>query len=239
MNSIIIFADGASLGNPGKGGWGAVILSNNQVTELGGEKNDVTNNMMELTAVIEALSFLKNENNPIAISTDSAYVVNGAEKWIIRWRKEGWKTKTKKPISNLSLWKKLGDLSFGKRIMWKHVSGHSGLAGNERVDTIASLYAEGKSPTLYTGHLTSYKINLLDERYESEKKTKREGQKSRSGKPAYSYASFVDGIIRIHKTWKECEAVVKGKNAKFRKTLDREDEQTLIQSWKENGGRII
>ena len=237
MNSIIVFADGASLGNPGKGGWGAIILSHNQVTELGGRKDDATNNMMELTAAIEAFSFLKDEKDPITISTDSAYVVNGAEKWILRWREEGWKTKAKKPIRNFSLWKKLDDLSFGKKIIWRHVSGHSGMSGNERVDTIASAFAKGNSPILYKGSLSAYKINLLDERYDKDKKTKR--QASRSGKLAYSYASFVDGVIRVHKTWRECEAIVKGKNAKFRKTLDREDEQKLIQSWKENGGRTI
>ncbi|MEK7179992.1 MAG: RNase H family protein [Patescibacteria group bacterium] len=237
MNSIIVFADGASLGNPGKGGWGAVVLSDNYVTELGGRKDDATNNMMELTAAIEVLSFLKNEKNLVTISTDSAYVVNGAEKWILRWREEGWKTKAKKPIRNFSLWKKLDELSFGKKIIWKRVAGHSGLAGNERVDAIASAFAAGKDEILYTGTLTSYKINLLDERYDSDKKTKKENK--RNNKPAYSYASFVGGKIFIHKTWKECEAVVKGKNAKFRKTLNREDEQKLIQSWKKNAGRII
>ncbi len=145
----------------------------------------------------------------------------------------------KKEVKNLSLWQTLSELVSQKEITWQLVSGHSGHPGNERADAIASSFAEGRPLKLYNGHFSKYGINLLSDAYDSEKKEIRDERKSRKNIKAYSYVSFVDGVIRIHATWKECEATVKGRNAKFRKTLDRGDEQKLIQSWKENGGRII
>ncbi len=98
QSKTLLFSDGASLGNPGRGGWGAVILQGDIVTEIGGREDNATNNAMELTATIQAISSLKDIKNSITISTDSAYVVNGVQEWLPSWIARGWKTKDKKEV---------------------------------------------------------------------------------------------------------------------------------------------
>ena len=205
---------------------------------MGGGQKNVTNNAMELEAVVRGLSAVKNDM-PVTLFTDSAYVVNGAQKWLTDWQARGWKTKAKKEVANLSLWQDLSGLISGKQIRWKHISGHSGLPGNERVDTIAASFSTGTSVKLYAGPLSKYGIDILNTDYNEGKKERREESKSRKNVKAYSYVSLLDGVIRIHKTWNECEKVVKGKNARFRKTSDDLDEAVLIKEYEGLGGRII
>lgn len=232
MHEITIFSDGSSLGNPGPGGWGAIvhIHKGNLIAELGGHDPKTTNNRMEMTAAIEALMFVnskKLEEPSITIRTDSQYLINGITKWVYGWQANGWMTKTKVPVLNKDLWQKLVDVTGGKEIEWHYVEGHAGIAGNERVDEIATSFAAGAATPLFTGVLADYPIEIknLAPAYAGAAK-----QKSSSAK-AYSYLSMVDGKIETHKTWAECENRVKGKKARFKKTFSKLEEENLIKEW--------
>ena len=141
MNSeskISIYTDGACRGNPGKGGWGALLEYNGKIKEINGYSEKTTNNIMELTAVIESLKILKRSCD-IIITTDSQYVKNGITKWIHNWKKNGWKTANKKPVKNKDLWMLLDKAIIGHRIEWAWIKGHSGHPQNERADELANL----------------------------------------------------------------------------------------------------
>ena len=135
--SIKIFTDGACRGNPGPGGWGALIIENKEEHSLwGGEKN-TTNNKMEMTAAIKALEYFTNSSN-IQLTTDSNYVKDGIESWIEGWKRNGWKTTSKKPVKNKELWVRLDDLNNFHNISWNWVKGHSGHRENEIADLLAN-----------------------------------------------------------------------------------------------------
>lgn len=133
---IEIHTDGACSGNPGVGGWGAVLRLGATEKELFGGEAATTNNRMELTAVIEALRALK---RPVAarVFTDSQYVQKGIAEWIHGWKKRGWQTADKQPVKNLDLWRELDRLAAQHRLEWHWVKGHAGNAGNERADALA------------------------------------------------------------------------------------------------------
>ena len=136
-NLVQIFTDGACKGNPGPGGWGAIMKYGDHVKELNGYSAETTNNIMELTAVIEALKSL---TRPCAIilTTDSNYVKNGITEWIHNWKKKGWKTANKKPVKNKECWLQLDVEVQRHQIEWKWVKGHSGHPENERADELAN-----------------------------------------------------------------------------------------------------
>ena len=138
MKIIRIYTDGACRGNPGPGGWGALILKDNEEIKLNGGQNDTTNNQMELTAVIKALDFFS-ESTEIEIFTDSKYVMDGITEYIKKWKVNGWKTASKKPVKNSDLWKQLDDLSTHHSIKWNWVKGHSGHRENDIADELANL----------------------------------------------------------------------------------------------------
>ena len=138
MKIIKIYTDGACRGNPGPGGWGALILKDNEEIKLNGGQNDTTNNQMELTAVIKALDFFS-ESKEIEIFTDSKYVMDGITEYIKKWKVNGWKTTSKKPVKNTDLWKQLDDLSAQHSIRWNWVKGHSGHRENDIADELANL----------------------------------------------------------------------------------------------------
>ena len=149
IDSIAIEAatDGACSGNPGPGGWGGLIIfDDNSELEIGGSEQNTTNNRMELTAAIKTLEKLKTyklkEN--FKLRTDSKYVIEGYTKWIINWKKNGWKTSSGKPVQNLDLWQKIDQLRINGLIM-EYVKGHSGDKQNDRVDKIATNYSKGIS----------------------------------------------------------------------------------------------
>ena len=135
--NIDIYTDGACSGNPGKGGWGVYLKIDNEEIQLSGAKDNTTNNRMELTAVIEALKYLKCKSN-INLFTDSKYVMQGIEEWIHNWKKNDWKTSKKEPVKNKELWIELDKLVSLHNIQWKWVKGHSGDYGNERADYLAT-----------------------------------------------------------------------------------------------------
>ena len=133
---VKIYSDGACSGNPGPGGWGAVLLFNGHKKEIKGAKKDTTNNQMELQAVIEALKTIKRQCK-IEVYTDSVYVKDGITKWIFNWKKNGWKSANKKPVKNASFWQELDKLVQGHEIKWIWVKGHSGDKYNELADSLA------------------------------------------------------------------------------------------------------
>ena len=136
-NIVYIFTDGACKGNPGPGGWGAILRYSNTEKELKGYSPNTTNNIMELTAVIEALKVLSRPCQ-IVITTDSNYVKDGITKWIHNWKLKGWKTAARKPVKNKELWIILDELTQKHEITWKWVKGHSGHPENERADELAN-----------------------------------------------------------------------------------------------------
>ena len=136
-NTVHIFTDGACRGNPGPGGWGAILKYNNQQKEINGFSVNTTNNIMELTAVIKALESL-NRKCEIQITTDSTYVKNGITTWINNWKKNNWKTANKKPVKNKELWLTLDKLVIEHTIEWHWVRGHTGHPDNERADQLAN-----------------------------------------------------------------------------------------------------
>ena len=141
MNKIIIYTDGACKGNPGPGGWGAILRSDGHVEkELFGGELLTTNNRMEMTAVIEALSALKRPCD-VALYIDSKYVLQGMTEWLPGWKAKGWKTAAKQPVKNVDLWQKLDALvnTGGHTIEWCWVKGHAGDPGNERADALANM----------------------------------------------------------------------------------------------------
>ena len=137
-NILKIYTDGACRGNPGIGGWGAILQYDNSIKEINGFSKQTTNNIMELTAVIKSLKQLNRACN-IIITTDSIYVKNGITEWVHNWKKNGWKTANKKPVKNKNLWLELDDLVTKHKIQWEWIKGHSGHPENERADTLANL----------------------------------------------------------------------------------------------------
>ncbi len=137
MSLVEIYTDGACRGNPGPGGWGALLTAGEHVKELSGAEPLTTNNRMELTAVIRALEALKRPSE-LRIFTDSEYVRRGITEWLRSWKSRGWKTADRKPVKNQDLWQRLDALVTRHRIEWHWVRGHSGIPGNERVDQLAN-----------------------------------------------------------------------------------------------------
>jgi len=133
---IEIYTDGACSGNPGPGGWGALILDGGDEREICGGEAQTTNNRMEMLAAIEALRAVP-DNKPVRLYTDSQYLKNGITQWIAGWKRNGWRTSAKKPVKNKDLWEALDTLVAGRTIDWRWVKGHAGDAGNERADELA------------------------------------------------------------------------------------------------------
>ena len=137
MKTIDIFTDGACKGNPGPGGWGAILRMGNHEKELSGGEADTTNNRMEMTAVIRALKAL-NEPCAVTIHTDSRYVIDGMTKWIEGWKRKGWLNASKQPVRNQDLWHDLIEAVLHHQIEWQWIKGHDGHPENERADQLAS-----------------------------------------------------------------------------------------------------
>ncbi len=222
----IIFTDGSSRGNPGPGGWGAIILNDEKAIELGGREEETTNNRMEMTAVISALNSV-DSNEEITLYTDSAYVLNGATRWVKGWEKNNWKTSTKDDVLNKDLWQKLVDVTVHKNINWQLIKGHSGTAGNERCDVIATSFADSAPVVLYNGSRERYGVDIII-------KSLPAGEAGKSKSKAYSYVSMVDGVVQTHKTWDECKARVNGvSGARFKKSVSPADEEEIIKEFVE------
>lgn len=244
---VLAFTDGAAKGNPGPGGWGAVLLVGGAaVRELGGSGGHTTNNRMEMTAAAAALEWLAASGGPadadpvhITIVTDSTYVLKGVTEWLRNWKRRGWKTADGGEVANRDLWMRLdAAVAACPRVRWRHIPGHAGFPGNERADEIASEFALAHVPPLYAGPYEGYGRDLEDlpEAGAPIRSVAKRGAKPGSKSGAHSYVSVVDGVVATHKTWSDCERRVKGRSgARFRKTASAADEKTLIAEW---GGRL-
>lgn len=239
MKEVIIFTDGASRGNPGPGGWGAVAVYPDahdvlHVDELGGREDLTTNNRMEMKAALEALThfdgFYENLSEiSFMIYTDSAYLLNGATKWVHGWSKNNWMT-GKEEVKNRDIWEAIISAMRGKHISWKLLPGHSGVPGNERCDEISTQCADNKNPELYKGTLAAYSVHDILTTTVAPGVQKK--KKSSSSEKAYSYVSMVDGKVETHATWAECEKRVKGASkARFKKSFSKEDEAKIISEF--------
>jgi ribonuclease HI len=233
--TLVVFTDGAAKGNPGPGGWGVVIATRDgRVRELGGGAPHTTNNQMELSAVIAALRALRGAAEPIALHTDSTYVIRGITEWIRNWRRRGWRTAEGQPVLNRELWEELAALveeRGRKGIGWHYVRGHTAIPGNERADEIAVSFAAGQPIDLYDGALVHYPIAIHDLPDDTSLPARKP-----AGAPAkqtpYSYLSLVDGEPMRHTTWADCERRVKGvSGARFKKAMSAGDEATILAGW--------
>lgn len=231
MQNTIIFTDGASSGNPGPGGWGAIVSFEDTVVELGGFEAKTTNNRTELTAVYEALLFVVEQNKntiPVTLYTDSSYVANGATSWIHGWKKRGWTNQAGVEVANVDIWKKLADVLPQINLNIINVSGHSGIPGNERADEIATSFIKDQKQFLYNGSKLEYTIDLENTSVDEGLKKVKDRKKAK----AYSYVSLVDDNFQIHKTWDDCKNRVQGeKGAKYKKTISKQDEEDIKKSW--------
>ncbi len=233
---IIIYTDGSCRGNPGPGGWGALVATPDHVTELGGREAHTTNNRMELVAAIRALGFVRDLGDAFQIDMrpDSKYTINGITSWVFGWQKNGWRNNQKEPVLNRELWEELvrvvSDLEMsGSKISWTYARGHAGIPGNERADEIATTYADGNTPELFNAARATYPVSLELTTPNLPPHAKKKTPKSAK---AYSYLSLVGGVLTKHATWAECERVVKGApGAKFKKTHSADDEKAVIASW--------
>ncbi len=137
MHRVEIYTDGACRGNPGPGGWGALLRSGEHERELWGGEPETTNNRMELTAAIRALECL-NQACEVDLTTDSQYVRKGVTEWMHNWKRNGWRTSARKPVKNADLWQRLDELATWHTVRWHWVRGHAGHAENERADALAN-----------------------------------------------------------------------------------------------------
>jgi ribonuclease HI len=237
---IVVFCDGAAKGNPGPGGWAVVVATpDGDVFELGGSAAHTTNNKMELTAAIQALTAIGDDRRAADVHTDSTYVIKGIREWIWGWRRRGWKTAEGTDVLNRDLWIELDRLATARGkdgVAWHYVRGHAGIPGNERVDAIADSLARGVPVGLYRGPLAAYGVAIFDIPDDTAVPSRPRGSGGgRSSSAAYSYLSLVDGTPMRHATWAECERRVKGRSgARFKKATSAADESAILRSWHVN-----
>lgn len=230
---IVIHTDGACSGNPGPGGWGAIVaFPEGAVRELGNGVFGTTNNKMELEAVISALYFIRDRGEDVAVFTDSTYVIRGITQWIWGWLKRGWLNSQGDPVANVEQWKELQRIvqdRGAKSISWHYTRGHVGTPGNERCDTIAVAFSKNQHCTLYDGPLLKYEHNPYDV---PEDTSLPEIKAPKEKVAAHSYLSVVGGQPMRHSNWPDCERRVKGvSGAKFKKSTSPENEEEILMSW--------
>ena len=203
MSHIDIITDGACSGNPGRGGWAAIVVNGSHVSEFGGRVDATTNNRMELHAAIVGLQQAGTAEH-ITVYTDSQYLINGITRWINGWQKNGWRTRNDTAVENQDLWQQLATLN-GPHVSWQHVKGHSGHTLNERANTIAQQHAGSQARSS-------------------------DAAPAAAGYPVY--LSLVAGQLQYHRTWPACQAVVNGvSGAKFKKARSAQEVAAILAQW--------
>jgi ribonuclease HI len=205
------------------------------VTELGGGSAHTTNNKMELSGAIAALEAVAADPGPVAIYTDSTYVIQGVTQWVWGWRKRNWKTAQGGDVLNRELWERLTALASARgarNLEWRWVRGHVGTPGNERVDEIATAFAMQQPVTLYRGPMAGYTLDILQVPDDTAMPKRSPASDSRPKTAAHSYLSVVDGVAMRHSTWAECESRVKGRSgARYKKAASAADEAAILREW--------
>lgn len=241
LDFVAIYTDGACSGNPGPGGWAAVLVTPEaKIIELGGGEKPTTNNRMEVRAALEGLKRARLWKEPVKIYTDSTYLIRGITQWIWGWRRKGWVTADGKDVLNRDLFEELArvlaERGAESPVEWQYVRGHTGNPGNERCDEIAVAFSQGRYESLYSGPLKGYGIAVLDF---PEAGPLPEMRPKEEKKVAYSYLSMVDGVPMRHKDWPSCERRVKGRSgAKFKKAMSAAEESAILGDWGVSPGRL-
>lgn len=224
----VAHTDGSCLGTPGPGGWGVHIeFPDGRVVEMGGGEDSTTNNRMELRAAIEAARAMA--DLPVGtIITDSQYVKRGITEWMSGWKRKGWITSTGAPVVNRDLWEEL-DREAGPHIRWEWTRGHSGDLGNERCDEIAGWFSKSvaalRRPARAAGNRPQPRVSPLGLAANSRPSGSR-------NPPGTFYVSVVDGIVKRHATWGECEARVHGVGgARYKKVRGPSEERDVLKRW--------
>ena len=234
---LMAYTDGACKGNPGPGGWGAVLCwDRKSVVEMGGSCASTTNNQMELTAIAEVLAVaVARQPAEVEIFTDSRYAIDGATKWLSGWIRSGWVTSSGSQVLNQFQWQRISEFMANLKaqraaVKWNHIPAHSGYAGNEQADSIASRMATGTNVELYDGSLADYPRNLFD--FAAGQKSTATRPRSSSKGSAVYYLSFVDGVLRKHQTWDSCKGSVLGKKgALYKKVRGDGEALEIIAKW--------
>ena len=227
QSDLIIYTDGGCIGNPGPGGWAAVLVRNGQVEELGGAEADTTNNRMEMQAAIEGLR-RAHVGERARVVTDSRYLQDGITRWIHGWKRRGWKKADGNPVLNRDLWQELDTLVQGPAtaVCWEHVRGHQGHPFNERCDVIANGFARGTPPELRRG----------DGAWIGGPANPAAPAALKLGVPIGMrlpfYLSYRDGELRLHADWVDCEAWVKGaRGVRYKKVRSEAELGGTLASW--------
>jgi ribonuclease HI len=237
---IIIYCDGACSGNPGPGGWGSVtIFPENRLLEAGGGDPSTTNNRMEMTAAIAALSAVADRPEPVTLYTDSALLINGVTGWLHGWKRKGWVTAAGQPVANRDLWERLDALGSARRgrLAWRHVRGHAGHDVNERCDVIAVAFSKRQRIALYDGPAVGCGYSLLPPETSAaasspKKKAAPASAHPRKAKGPAVYLSLVGGELRRHAAWDSCRLRVHGvAGARFKKVTSPEEEAEQLRAW--------
>jgi ribonuclease HI len=188
------------------------------VKEIGGPIYDGTNNEAELTAATNVLQFAQTNNvESVTMYTDSSYLIDGATGWMYGWQKNGWKTQSGDSVKNQDLWKQIIDLQGDTSVTYTKVSGHAGVPANERADDIATDFAERSDPDLYAGTADGYTVSLQPQTYEIP--------------DGPVYLSCVDGVVKQHASWAECQKRVDGQDAQYRKVQTKQQKQEVLGEW--------
>lgn len=212
------------------------------VKELGESRSETTNNRMELLGALKglqslAISSVSGEPLKVWMLTDSTYVIRGITEWIFGWMKRGWRNSQNEPVKNQDLWQALfeevrsKEKSHTLKLEWKYLRGHSGTPGNERCDEIAVAMSKGKWIDLYQGSVLQYPVAIYDLPEDLSLPKAQIKNKAQPSEPV-GYLSFVNGQLRRHRTWKECESAVKGRpGARFKKALSEQHVDEILQQW--------
>lgn len=245
---FLIYTDGACSGNPGPGGFGAIISDFHKVIELGQAFPSTTNNRMELTAVIHALRSLQNfptksvassllYDKKIILYTDSVYVIRGSTQWLFGWKKRGWVNAEGQPVTNRDLWEELDTELYQVKsklqaqIEWRFIRGHKGIAGNERCDEIGVAFSKGTRISLFSGPAENYHFDI-QQLPQAEALPEMKAKATAGEAKKTWYLALVNGKAQRFETWKECEAVVKGRSGvKFKKVTSEQEESELLKNW--------
>lgn len=244
---IIIYTDGACSGNPGPGGWGAIVgvLSPERasVIELSERELSTTNNRMEMQAALSALIFVKQnleltEQTTIHMYTDSVYVIKGITQWVFGWKKKGWKNAAGESVTNQDLWENLDQVAqvlqkkILNKISWEYVRGHVGTPGNERCDELAVAESKNESVYKFNGPAHEYRFDIAERPKVEPLPENNWSSNSKSASKEVWYITLKNGVVSRYKTWAECEPRVKGMpGVKFKKVSSQEEETEILKSW--------